>query len=175
MEIFDLYDAGRRATGETMERYTPTPAGRFRLVVHILIFNSKGQLLIQQRKRTKSHWGGMWDVSVGGAVTAGEDSQLGAHRELLEELGLDVDFSGIAPAVTTTFTGGFDDMYVLNMEPDLASLKLQETEVEAVRWADQAEVLALIDSGDFIPYQKDLMAYLFFRRDHKGNFDIDRA
>ena len=87
MECFDLYNEHRQQTGETMVRGTQTPAGRYRLVVHICIFNSNGELLIQQRQPFKKGWSNLWDVTVGGAVTAGETSQQGAHRELLEELG----------------------------------------------------------------------------------------
>ena len=174
MELFDLYDCQRRPLGRTMIRGEKVPVGCYRLVVHICIFNSRGELLIQQRQSFKDGWPGMWDVSVGGSVTAGENSQQGAHRELLEELGLDVDFSGLAPVLTTTFTGGFDDIFVLNMEPELDDLKLQESEVQAVKWASQAEILDMIAAHRFIPYSAPFMEYLFFRRNHGGNFDTDR-
>ena len=172
MELFDLYDCRRRPTGQTMIRGERTPTGCYRLVVHICIFNSKGEMLIQQRQSFKEGWPNLWDISVGGSVIAGETSQQGAHRELLEELGLDVDFSEMVPALITTFTQGFDDIYVLNMELEPARLRLQESEVQAARWATKEEVLELLDSGRFIPYQKGLMDYIFFRADHNGDFDI---
>ena len=169
MEVFDLYDSQRRLTGETMVRGTPVPDGRWRLVVHICVFNSAGQLLIQQRQPFKEGWPNLWDVTVGGAVQAGETSQEGAHRELLEEVGLDTDFTGMAPDITSTFTGGFDDTYILHMDPDLAALHLQESEVQAVRWAGLQEVLSMIDGGTFIPYSKEFISYLFYRSRHRGN------
>lgn len=173
MEIFDLYDACRRPTGETMVRGTPTPEGRYRQVVHICIFNSRGELLIQQRQSFKSSWPDLWDITLGGAVTAGETSQQGAHRELLEELGLDVDFSNTAPTVSTSFRGGFDDVYILHMEPELSQLKLQPEEVQAAAWADKDAILAMINDGRFIPYGKAFIEYLFFRSTHYGNFSTD--
>lgn len=171
MEIFDLYDCARRPVGQTMVRGDQTPPGLYRLVVHVCIFNSKGELLIQQRQSFKDGWPNLWDVSVGGSVITGESSQMGAHRELLEELSLDVDFSALAPALTTTFTGGFDDCYVLHMDLDPAELKLQYEEVQAARWASKTEVLALLACGQFIPYQQALLEYLFFRSAHCGNLD----
>lgn len=173
MELFDLYDSCRRLTGETMVRGNPVPAGRYRLVVHVCIFNNKGELLIQQRQPFKKGWSNLWDISVGGAVDAGETSQQGAHRELLEELGLDIDFSGIAPAFTTAFQRGFDDIYILNMEIALSQLHLQPEEVQAAAWATKERILAMIDDQTFIPYSKVFMEYLFFRRNHEGNFDSD--
>ena len=173
MEIFDLYDLHRCRTGETMVRGHATPEGLFRLVVHICIFNSQGQMLIQQRQGFKKSWSDMWDVSVGGAVIAGETSQQGAPRELLEALGLDEDFEQTVPAFTTTFHGGFDDIYILNMEPELSALTLQPEEVQAAKWAGKEEILAMIDGGCFIPYGKGFIEYLFFRSGHSGNFQID--
>ena len=173
MEVFDLYDCARRPVGKTMIRGTKTPAGCYRLVVHVCIFNSKGEMLIQQRASCKDSWANMWDVSVGGSVIAGETSQAGAHRELLEELGLDVDFSGLVPALTTTFTGGFDDIYILNMDLDPAGLTLQKEEVQAARWASEEEVLDLIASRRLLPYNSHLIQLLFFRRNHGGNFKQD--
>lgn len=40
---------------------------------------------------------GMWDLSAGGHVDSGETSIQAIHRELLEELGLDVDPSDFQP------------------------------------------------------------------------------
>lgn len=169
MELWDLYDQHRNLTGRTMVRGEKVPEGCWRLVVHICVFNSAGQLLIQQRQSFKEGWPNLWDVTVGGAVCAGESSQQGAHRELLEEVGLDVDFTGIIPAFSTTFTGGLDDIYILHMEPELSQLKLQESEVQAIRWADKDEILAMIDNGTFIPYGKPFMEFLFYRSCNSGN------
>lgn len=173
MEIFDLYDALRQPTGQTMIRGSKTPDGFYRLVVHVCIFNQKGQMLIQQRQPFKEGWSNLWDITVGGSVICGETSQQGAHRELLEELGLEVDFSSAVPAFSTTFQGGFDDIYILKAEPDISSLQLQQEEVQAVAWAEKEQILAMIDNKTFIPYSKVFIEYLFFRRDHSGNFDSD--
>lgn len=173
MEIFDLYDQYRRPTGQTMVRGTQPPEGRYRLVVHICIFNSNGEMLIQQRQPFKPSWPNMWDITLGGAVTAGETSQQGAHRELMEELGLDVDFSHAAPTVSTTFRNGYDDLYILHRDVDISQLHLQEEEVQAAKWTDKNEILSMIADGRFIPYSAAFIEYLFFRSTHHGNFNSD--
>lgn len=171
MEQLDLYDCYHRPTGQTMVRGEMPPEGLYGQVIHVCIFNSKGQMLIQQRQPWKN-WGDMWDVSVGGSVLTGETSQQGAQREILEELGLEVDLSNLAPALTTTFSQGFDDFFVLRMDLDPRQLHLQESEVKDVQWACMAEVMELLEKGAFIPYHKGFMEYLFFRADHDGDFDI---
>ena len=174
MERFDLYDSHRRFTGKTIARGEDVPEGCRRLVVHVCVFNAKGQMLIQQRQPFKEGWSNLWDVSVGGGVQAGETTQQAARRELLEELGLAYDFENETPMLTTTFRKGFDDLYIIHAEPDLHTLQLQPEEVQAVRWADREEVLSLIANGAFIPYSRPFLDYVFFRFDHPGNFDTGK-
>lgn len=47
MELWDLYDIDRRKTGETHVRGVDVPEGRYHMVVHVVIFNSRGEMLIQ--------------------------------------------------------------------------------------------------------------------------------
>lgn len=57
-------------------------------VAHVLVFNDKGQLLLQKRSLNKDVAPGKWDTSVGGHVPAGEDVLTAALREMHEELGV---------------------------------------------------------------------------------------
>ncbi|MBO5999952.1 MAG: NUDIX domain-containing protein [Lachnospiraceae bacterium] len=173
MEVFDLYNNFRTPTGKTMERYTEVPEGYYRLVVHVCIFNSKGEMLIQQRQPFKNSWPGLWDLTIGGSVSQGENSQLAASRELAEELGITYDFSREAPAITVSFYDGFDDIFVVNMDIDAKSLTLQPEEVKEAMWADRDKVVAMIDDGSFIPYEKHLIDYLFFLKDRRSTHARD--
>ena len=169
MELFDLYTADREKTGRTMVRGEPTPAGFCRLVVHVCIFDPEGRMLIQQRQPFKRGWSNLWDITVGGSAVSGDSSRSAAERETLEELGLAVDLKEARPTLTVHFETGFDDIYVLTMDVDLSSLKLQHEEVQAVRWASEEEILRMIDDGRFIPYEKSLIQLLFFRRNHRSS------
>ena len=55
-----------------MVRGDRQPEGTCRLVVHICLFNARGEMLIQQRQSFKSGWSNFWDVTVGGSAVAGE-------------------------------------------------------------------------------------------------------
>jgi isopentenyldiphosphate isomerase len=57
-------------------------------VVHLLLFNSKGLLLLQKRSPLKDVAPGTWDTSVGGHVAPGEDITTALKREMEEELSL---------------------------------------------------------------------------------------
>lgn len=56
-------------------------------VVHVLVFNTSGELLLQKRSMNKDVAPGKWDTSVGGHISAGENLVTGALREMEEELG----------------------------------------------------------------------------------------
>ncbi len=58
-------------------------------VVHVLVFNSAGELLLQKRSMNKDVAPGQWDTSVGGHVSPAEDTYSAARREMAEELGFD--------------------------------------------------------------------------------------
>jgi len=166
MELWDIYDRNRNITGKTMMRGDAFPAGAFHLVVHVCVFNLRGEMLIQQRQPFKDGWPNMWDMTVGGSAVAGDSSQKAAERELLEELGLELDLTDTRPHLTVDYEFGFDDYYLIKKEVDLDKLKLQYEEVQRVKWATKEEIFSLLECGEFIPYYKDLLGLLFDMR-HK--------
>lgn len=164
MEKWDVYDVDRQLTGKTMVRGEAFEEGAYHLVVHVCVFNSEGKMLIQQRQLFKHGWSGMWDVTCGGSAVQGESSRDAAHRELLEEVGIDIDFSSIRPDLTTNFEYGFNDIYIVQKDVDISTLELQYEEVKAVKWASCEEIYSMIDDGTFIPRYKSLMQLLFDKR-----------
>lgn len=105
----------------------------------------------------------------GGSALAGESSQEAAGRELLEELGVDISFAGIRPALSLPFGKGFDDIFTREQELELAALRLQPEEVEAVQWAGEAKVLAMLEEGTFVPYHPGLVMLLFSLRNTRSS------
>ncbi len=108
----------------------------------------------------------MWDISASGSVISGETTCMAAERELNEELGLSLSFANRRPALTVHFPEGLGDVFVIEKDVDLSTLTLQEEEVQAVRWADEAEILRMIDEDTFIPYQPNFISLLFYLRNH---------
>ncbi len=54
----------------------------------ILVFDSKGRLLVQKRTLTKDLYPGYFDLAAGGVVVEGESYEDSAEREAEEELGI---------------------------------------------------------------------------------------
>ena len=168
MEQWDLYTKDRMKTGKTMNRGEQVPAGYFRTVVHVAIFNSKGEMLIQKRQKDKKLWANLWDVTVGGSVIAGESSVEAAERETFEEIGYQLDLNDERPAFTICFDEGFDDCYLVVRDLDIEKLVLQKTEVQDVRWAAKEEILKMIEEETFISYHKSKIELMFFLRNQRG-------
>ena len=57
-------------------------------VIHLHVFNSKGELYLQKRPEWKDIQPGKWDTSVGGHVDLGENVEMALKREVREELGI---------------------------------------------------------------------------------------
>ena len=170
VELWDVYDINRTKTNRTWVRGKKLQPSDFFLVIHVCIFNSNGEMLIQQRQSFKEGWPNMWDLTVGGSAIAGDTSQMAAQRELLEELGLQIDFQCICPYLTINFEYGFDDIYLIEKDVDLHTLTLQYEEVQNVKWASKNEIIEMIKNGEFIPYYESLIHFLFDSRKHRGAF-----
>ena len=167
MESWDLYDINRKKTGEKMTRGEPIPENRYRVCIHVCIFNSNGDMLIQHRVPTKDCYPDRWDFTAGGAAISGEESSESIHRELYEEMGIDISFEGVRPRFTFNFADGFGDMYTITRDIDLSALRFQPEEVDGARWASLSEILSMIDDGSFVPYNKDAIRFIFAVRDSK--------
>ena len=144
----------------------------YHLVVHVCVFNGKNQMLIQKRQPFKSNFSGLWDVTVGGSAVQGDNSARAAERELFEEVGISVDFTGVPPHLSVSFKHGFDDIYIVEKEVDPTTLTLQYEEVEQVRFASEEEILAMIERGEFIPYYPQLIQMLFSM--HRNGYGAHR-
>jgi isopentenyldiphosphate isomerase len=168
-ELWDIYTKERVKTGRFHVRGEKMQEGDYHLAVHICIFNNKNEMLIQKRQSTKEDWANMWDLSAAGSAIAGDTSSQAAEREVFEELGLKIDLSNTRPFFTVNFPEGFDDYYLIRQEVDIAEIKLQEEEVQEVKWASKEEVMELFESGEFIPYW--FLDKLFYIANIEGAFE----
>ena len=88
-EIFDVVNA----QDEVLDHKPRSEVHRLGLMhraVHMLVFNSRGQVFLQKRSMKKDRQPGLWDSSASGHVDRGEDYDACAVREVREELGLEL-------------------------------------------------------------------------------------
>lgn len=167
-ELLDIYDSCRQPTGRTAQRGTPLAPGEYYLIVHLLIFNRSGKLLVQQRVSDKASWPEMWDISVGGMAQAGDSSATAAEREVLEELGLRIDLQNTSPVFSFRADGVYDDYWLVQLDTDDVPIRLQNEEVAAFRWVDKAEWEGMIAARQTIPYTFQHILFDLYKRDFPG-------
>jgi isopentenyldiphosphate isomerase len=86
-EIFDVVNERDEVVGQLPRREVHRQKLRHR-AVHVLVFNGRGELFLQQRSLTKDNFPGVWDSSSSGHVDSGEDYDPCTLREVREELGV---------------------------------------------------------------------------------------
>lgn len=139
--------------------------GLWHLSVHIWIFNSQGQMLLQKRAMIKKSYPGLWDIAAAGHVPAGEIPDQAALRELEEELGIKagrLEKINIRKEQHAIPEKDWDNReityeYLFKFDGDISQLKLQEEEVEKVRFFDLDELENEIRNPEtyskFVPHE----------------------
>jgi len=92
MEHVILVDEQDNETG-TMEKMEAHEKGLLHRAFSIVIFNSKGEMLLQQRANEKYHSGGLWTNACCSHPRPGESIEEAGKRKLLQELGFVCDLN----------------------------------------------------------------------------------
>ena len=142
METIDVLRADGAPSGVVKTKPDVHRDGDWHRSVHVWIVARDGRVLIQQRSLRKENHPGLWDVSAAGHVSAGESPVESAVREVEEELGLRIEPRELQHVATIReshvlnegryIDNEFHEVFIVRRDVDPASLKLQETEVDAV-------------------------------------------
>lgn len=97
-ERFPVVDETGRVVGSATRGECHGGSMLLHPVVHLHLFNSRGELYLQRRPLWKDIQPGRWDTAVGGHVAYGETIAEALRREVREELGI-TDFEPEAVAV----------------------------------------------------------------------------
>jgi len=89
MEKVILVDEADNETG-TMEKMEAHQKGVLHRAFSILLFNSKGKVLLQKRSVKKYHSGGLWTNTCCSHPLPGESIRHAAKRKLWQEMGIDL-------------------------------------------------------------------------------------
>lgn len=101
-----LVDENDKEVG-TEEKIKVHKTGKLHRAFSIFIFNSRNELLIQQRAEIKYHCGTLWSNTVCGHPKPNESCTKAAHERLEEEMGFDCELKKIGHIIyRTTFENG---------------------------------------------------------------------
>ena len=87
-ELFPVVDETGRVVGCATRGECHDGRRLLHPVVHLHLFNSRGELYLQKRPLWKDIQPGRWDTAVGGHVDYGETPDEALRREVREELGV---------------------------------------------------------------------------------------
>jgi isopentenyl-diphosphate delta-isomerase len=132
-EWFDVVDSNDQIV-DRMPRAEVHRRRELHRAVHIFVFNSKGELFLQQRSMSKDTAPGKWVSSCSGHVDSGEDYDQAARRELMEEIGLAWPSNTrrlfkVPPSAAT----GYEFVWLYRCEHD-GPLSLDPMEIQAGEW-----------------------------------------
>lgn len=87
-EVFPEVDAEGKVIGRMSRAEAHSGTKRLHPVVHLHLFNSRGDLYLQHRAKWKDVQPDRWDTATGGHFDYGETPLEALSREVLEEIGL---------------------------------------------------------------------------------------
>ncbi len=87
-ELFPVVDEEGRVTGSIRRGAAHDGTKILHPVVHLHLWNSRGELYLQKRPSWKDIQPGKWDTATGGHVNYGEEVDAALRREVAEELGV---------------------------------------------------------------------------------------
>lgn len=114
----------------TMEKMEAHRKGELHRAFSVLVFNSKGEMLLQKRAKSKYHSGGLWTNACCSHPQPNEEMTETIKRRVKEEIGIDVeptfsykfvyktplDKNLIEHELDHVFVAGFDGEPALNKE-----------------------------------------------------------
>lgn len=101
-EILDLVDENDNVIDSKSRNEIYAKGLRNYRVVHAFIVNSKGQLWIPRRVKTKKLYPGGLDYSIAGHVSSGESYEEGIKKEAIEEVNIDLNVTPFKEIATFT-------------------------------------------------------------------------
>ena len=140
MEYLNVYDNNKNKLDKKIVRGDKLSNDEHILVAVIFIKNKDNKYLIQKTSLEKS---GLYSTT-GGHVLYNEDSKTSIIREVKEELGIDIANDDIKYIGSILFGVPFGDIYYLEKDIDIDSVKLQKEEVSSVSYMTKEEIDDLI-------------------------------
>lgn len=177
-EFIDVLDENGIKTGKILPRSEVHKKGLWHRAIVVAIVNEKNEILLQQRSANKEKNPNMWDISVAGHITSGQDSLTAATREINEEVSVSLEYHVEVKDFRFMFSfrkiqrfqedfieKQFYDFFILRQnglkEKDI---KMQESEVQAIQFVTVSELNEMRNQGLLVERNEcydALVDYLF--------------
>ena len=163
-ELIDVLDENGVKTGEILPRSEIHKKGLWHRAIVVAIINENNEILLQQRSANKEKNANMWDISVAGHISSGQDSLSAAAREINEEvsinLGYRVDIKEFRYMYSFRKMQVFSNEMVENQYYDffilrksniaIDNIKYQESEVQNIKFCSMSELREMINNNQIV-------------------------
>lgn len=142
---------------------------------YVLLFNFRGDLLIQKRSSDRKFDPNKWTTSVSGHVIGGDSYLISAQRETLEELGIELGnlkYLGKVLAFSEAageICGGPSAVYTIVEDIPVQAFNRQEAEIEKVAYVDPRRIRRAIDGLEILVLEDEI---IHFAEDFAPVFDL---
>lgn len=177
-EMIDVLDENGIKTGEILPRSEIHKRGLWHRLIVVAIINENNEILLQQRSKTKTKNPNMWDISAAGHISSGQSILSAAAREMNEEISIHLgykvtinDFRYIFSyrkeerVADDYYDRQFFDFFILRRDNlKIEDIKIQEEEVQAIKWCSLGELKNLIEKKEVIERDavyKEIENYIF--------------
>lgn len=177
-ELIDVLDENGIKTGQILPRKEVHKKGLWHRAILVAIVNEKNEILLQQRSNSKDKNPGMWDISVAGHISSGQDSLMAATREISEEVSVNLGYSVEVKDFRFMFSyrqeqffsedfveRQFYDLFILRQQGlSNDNIRFQESEVQAIKFVTISELNEMRDKKQLVPRDEcynELSNYLF--------------
>lgn len=117
--------------------------------VYIAVIDSQQRLLVHKRADWKDVFPGAWDLAFGGVCDVGEDWEVSAHRELLEEAGVTGHLKDLGPVSFEAPGVALVGRFYLCIHD--GPFQCNDGEVTATQWVPLDELETFVAENDVPP------------------------
>ena len=153
-ELFPVVDEEGRVIGSINRAQAHDGTKVLHPVVHLHVFNSKGELYLQHRPKWKDIQPDKWDTATGGHVDYLEDVEHALHREVGEELGISDFFPVFLGKYIFEGKRERELVYVYKTVYD-DKISPNSNELEGGRFFTPKEIVELMEKNFFTPNFED--------------------
>ena len=172
-ELIDVLDENGVKTGKVLDRGAIHKNGLWHRAIAVAIINGKQEILLQQRAENKEKNAGMWDISVAGHISAGQNSKDAALREISEEIGIEISKNELEYIFSYRMNQKVSDEFIENQFYDfyivkndnikIENIKIQESELQDIKFVDLSTLNKMLDEHIIVdrkPIYDELVNYL---------------
>ncbi|MCQ2243402.1 MAG: NUDIX domain-containing protein [Bacteroidaceae bacterium] len=161
-ELFPICDEEGRVVGKISRGEAHCGTKILHPVVHLHVFNSKGELYLQHRPKWKDIQPDKWDTACGGHVDYGETVEEALKREVREELGM-TDYE---PKFLTRYVfEGPRERELVNVYTTIYDGEVcPSEELDGGKFFSRQEILDNLTTGLFTPNFVDEYQKLFAKK-----------